>query len=156
MAIPMSSFIRVSTNSTMPSTCGFQAALYNALRKNEPCFSVWRRRQGEFVGKKYLWRSLVIFFLIICKCSICNLAEFVTPALGAILLRKLLGSQPAGCSYRNMHWLPCESSSVAVPHQHQQDWSETNIHSTNLLHIFPNLTSFQSLSLLPILILPRV
>lgn len=157
MAIPMLSFVTVSNNnSTMPSTCRFQPSLYNALRKNEPCFSVWRRGEGEFVGKKYLWRSLTIFFLIIWESNICNLAEFIIPALSAILLTKLLGSQPSGCSYGNLHWLPWERSSVAVPVQHQQEWSETNIHSTNLLRVFPNLTGFQSLSLLPILLLPRV
>lgn len=156
MAIPVLSFITVSNNSsTVPSTCRFQNSLYSALRKNEPCFCSWRRGEGEDIGRKYLWRYLTVFFLIIWESNISNLTEFVIAALGAILLAKLLRSQPSGCSWGNRHWLPWERGCVAVPGQHQQDQCETNVHSTNLLHTFPNLTSLQSLSLLPTLLLPR-
>lgn len=129
MAIPALCFIRVSNNnSIMPSTYRFQPPLYNALRKNEPCFSVWRRGEGEFMGKKYLWRSLTIFFLIIWESSICNLAEFVISALG---ITKLLGSQTSGCSYRTCTDCLGREAVLLVP---------TNISRTGVKQIFTQRT----------------
>lgn len=129
MAIPVLSFVRVSNNnSTVPSTCRFQPPLYNALRKNEPCFSVWRRGEDEFMDKKYLWRSLTIFFLIIWESSICNLAEFVIPALG---ITKLLGSQTSGCSYRTCTDCPGREAVWLFP---------TNISKTGVKQILTQQT----------------
>lgn len=82
---------------------------------------------GEKVSLKYLWRSLTIFFLIIWKSSVCNLAEFVIPALGAILQTKLLESQPSGCSYRTCTDCPGREAVSLFP---------VNISKTGVKQIF--------------------
>lgn len=125
MEIPVLSFIQVSNNnSAIPSTCKFQLPLYNTLRKNEPCFSVWRRGEGQFVGKRYLWKSLTISFLIIWESSICNPTELSIPALGAILAP---WEPTCWLQLRNIHWLPWREAVLLL---------SVNISKTGVKQIF--------------------
>lgn len=154
MAIPVLSFITVSNNnSTVPSTCRFQNLLCNALRKNGPYSCSWRG------GRTWGYREEIsvkipsqCFFLLSEKAILIN---WQNTCFWCHTASKAPWKSSLCLQLGNRYQLPWERGCVAVLGQCQQDWCETNIHSTNLLHIFLNLTNLQSISLLLTLLLPR-